>query len=118
MPFYDYQCKVCANKVPHYRKIADRDDFPAHCDMPMLRVISAPTVQVDIPAYISPASGKWINSRAQRKEDLKREGCIEMEPGLREHIAANSAAEKEKVAQIFDATVDRTVSEMHASGLI
>jgi hypothetical protein len=118
MPFYDYQCILCTNKVPHYRKIADRDDFPSHCDTPMRRVISAPMLQVDIQAYVSPASGKWIDSRAARREDLKREGCIADEPGLREHIAGIQASEKEKIAKTLDATVDRTVSEMHASGLI
>lgn len=118
MPFYDYQCIVCANKVPHYRKIADRDDFPSHCDTPMKRVLTAPAFQVDIPAYVSPASGKVINSRAQRREDLLRESCLENEPGLKEHIEQNAAAAREKIAQTLDATVDRTVSEMHASGLI
>ena len=118
MPFYDYQCIVCANKVPHYRKIADRDDFPSHCDTPMKRVLTAPVFQVDIPAYVSPASGKVINSRAQRREDLLREGCLENEPGLKEHIEQNAADAREKIAKTLDATVDRTVSEMHASGLI
>lgn len=118
MPFYDFQCPVCSTKEAHYAKIADRDQPILHCATPMQRLITAPMVQVDIPAYISPASGKWIDSRSARREDLKREGCIAYEPGIKEHIAAVSAAEKEKVAQVFDATVDRTVSEMHASGLI
>lgn len=26
---------------------------------------------VDIPAYVSPVTGKWINSRRERAEDLK-----------------------------------------------
>lgn len=25
---------------------------------------------VDIPAYVSPVTGKWVNSRRERKEDL------------------------------------------------
>lgn len=84
----------------------------------MQRIITAPMVQVDIPAYVSPASGQWINSRAQRREDLRREGCIENEPGLKEHIAQVASDKREALAKTLDATVDRTVSEMHASGLI
>jgi hypothetical protein len=75
-------------------------------------------VQVDIPAYVSPASGKWINSRAERREDLRREGCIENEPGLKEHISQVAADKREALAKTLDVTVDRTVAEMHASGLI
>jgi hypothetical protein len=104
--------------MPHFRKIDQRDIPEYHCSEAMTRIISAPAVQVDIPAYISPASGKWINSRAQRREDLRREGCIENEPGLKEHIAACAASEREKSFQVIDKHIDQTVSEMHAANLI
>ncbi len=35
-------------------------------------VISLATVQGDIPGYESPTTGKWIEGRAARREDLKR----------------------------------------------
>lgn len=34
----------------------------------------------DIPEYISPVNGKLIGSRSQRREDLKRTGCREVDP--------------------------------------
>jgi len=34
----------------------------------------------DIPGYVSPASGKWIEGRAARKEDLKATGSREVDP--------------------------------------
>ncbi len=42
--------------------------------------ISAPMIVSDIPAYVSPASGKLIDGKAERREDLKRTGCVPWEP--------------------------------------
>lgn len=39
-----------------------------------------PYVRGDLPAYFSVASGKWVDGRAARKEDLKRTGCVPWEP--------------------------------------
>jgi len=44
--------------------------------------ICAPMVRPDIPAYRSPFDGKLISSRSTRREDLKKNGCVEWEPGL------------------------------------
>lgn len=41
-----------------------------------------PTVISDIPEYRSPINGKPITSRSQRRDDLKRSGCVEYEPSL------------------------------------
>ena len=42
----------------------------------------APRVVSDIPEYRSPIDGKPITSRSHRREDLKRNGCVEWEPGI------------------------------------
>lgn len=118
MPFYDFRCIVCGETMPHYRKIADRDDPEEHCGHQMTRIISAPALRLEIPAYVSPASGKWINSRAQRREDLKREDCIEYEPGLKEHIAKVKIERQQEIFKGVEKTIDETVSSMHASNLI
>ena len=118
MPYYDYKCGQCGTLEAQYRKIEDRDAAPIHCRAPMTRIISAPAIQVDIPAYVSPASGKVINSRAQRKEDLLREGCVENEPGLKEHIAATSLYEQEKAFRPVSAAIDKEVTAMVASGVL
>ena len=44
--------------------------------------IAAPMVVRDIPDYRSPVDGKVIGSRSTRREDLKRNGCVEWEPGI------------------------------------
>ena len=81
MPFYDFRCNVCGNTLPVFRKVDQRNIEEYHCAEAMTRVISAPSLRPEIAPYVSPASGKLISSRVQRNEDLKREGCIENEPG-------------------------------------
>lgn len=34
-----------------------------------------PLIVPDLPGYESPATGQWVEGRAQRREDLKRSGC-------------------------------------------
>jgi hypothetical protein len=42
--------------------------------------ISMPMIQSDYPAYYSHASGKMIEGRAARRDDLARTGCRPFEP--------------------------------------
>ena len=43
-------------------------------DLPM------PYIRSDLPAYESPVTGKLIEGRAARREDLARSGCREVDP--------------------------------------
>jgi hypothetical protein len=38
----------------------------------------APTVMSDIEGHISMADGTWVSSRSKHRENLKRNGCIEL----------------------------------------
>lgn len=54
-----------------------RTDEPMHIpDGP----VAAPQLMRDIPEYRSPIDGALITSRSQRREDLRANGCIEVEP--------------------------------------
>jgi hypothetical protein len=44
--------------------------------------IAAPMVMRDTPEYRSPVDGRLIGSRSERREDLKRNNCIEWDPAL------------------------------------
>lgn len=50
----------------------------------------------EIEPYQSPASGKWITSRRERREDLKRTGCVPYErlPGAPEGLTNTRFAHK------------------------
>lgn len=38
----------------------------------------APMVISDIPGHISMADGSWVDSRSKHRENLKRNGCVEL----------------------------------------
>lgn len=44
--------------------------------------ICRPIVMRDIPEYTSPIDGTLITSRSQRREDLKRNNCVEWDPAF------------------------------------
>lgn len=44
--------------------------------------LACPQIVRDIPEYRSPIDGRVIGSRSERREDLKRNGCVEWDPGL------------------------------------
>lgn len=57
----------------YYRKKAAKR-FEKASDFP------CPYIAGDIPEYVSPVTGKLVDGRAARKEDLKRSGCRELDP--------------------------------------
>jgi hypothetical protein len=44
--------------------------------------IPVPTIISDISPYLSPIDGRVVNSRSDRRDDLKRNGCVEYEPSI------------------------------------
>lgn len=48
--------------------------------------ICLPYIRSDLPGYVSPVTGKWIEGRAARREDLARTGCREVDPSEGKHI--------------------------------
>jgi hypothetical protein len=63
--------------------------------------IRLPFVMRDTPAYASPIDGRIIEGRVARREDLKRNGCIEVEPGMFPN--APQGFRDEKLARKFKA---------------
>jgi len=49
-------------------------------ETPERKQLACPQIMRDIPEYRSPIDGKPITSRSWRREDLTRNGCVEVEP--------------------------------------
>ena len=47
-------------------------------DKVAMKTMVAPTVISDIPGHISMADGTWVDSRSKHRENLKRNGCVEL----------------------------------------
>lgn len=75
MPQYAYHCKRCDKMDSAYRTVSERHNGPTCCDEQMTMVIVPPAVIADLPGYKSPVTGKWVEGRASRREDLRRAGC-------------------------------------------
>lgn len=58
--------------------------------------ICMPYVMRDIAEYASPIDGRPITSRSHRREDLLRNGCIEVEPRKKPRGLKNSRFAKKR----------------------
>lgn len=70
----------------------------------------APIVWNDLPGYESPVSGKWVEGRKARREDLKRTGCRAWEGMDQEKKEA--ARVREYSDQQFDRKLESHVGEV------
>ena len=72
MPCYESRCRQCGKVQDYYQSTSNCHVTPECCgELTEKVILSAPMGIVDIPAYVSPTSGRWINSRRERNEDLK-----------------------------------------------
>lgn len=80
MPVYEAECLQCGKQHEYIRTVANYLDTPMCCGAKTeKRIFSAPHGISDIEPYESPATGKMITSRSERREDFKVSGCREWE---------------------------------------
>lgn len=113
MPIYEYHCPACHKRFDAFKKLTNYKDEQQHaCGTVATKVVSAPMVAVDYPAYVSPASGKMITGKKEHLEDLARTGCRLLEPGEREGLT-KKVKEQEKALDTFvDNSVDKVFAEI------
>ena len=119
MPIYEAQCKQCGQVEDYYQTASNCHKTPWCCGEAMTKVIlTAPFGVVDIPAYKSPVSGKWINSRRERAEDLKQTGSrpwegMEQEQKEADRLKAYTEAEQDKK---LEKTIESTIRQLPEAG--
>lgn len=111
MPLYEYEC-LNGHIVEAFRSIDDRKDCPVcPCGQTTKSVVSAVMGFVSFPAaggkgYVSPASGKFIDSAKARRDDFARTGTRPYEGFESESKEAKKRAkeeEKKSDAKLHDA---------------
>ncbi len=118
MPIYRVECPECGDRQEIFRKMSEYDNLPSHCGAVTKRLICAPAVHTDISPYVSPASGKVINSRSAQAEDLKRTNSILNEPGLKQDISRWKSYNEEKAFAPVAAGVEEAVKKLVATNQI
>jgi hypothetical protein len=71
---YDPDTYELVDKATYYAQKARRQPSKAATDLPM------PYVRGDLPTYISPVTRKPVDGRRERREDLAKAGCREVDP--------------------------------------
>lgn len=105
MPFYTYHCKRCDGVQDAYRNVSGRHDSPICCEAATNLCIVAPAVAADLPGYESPVTGKWVEGKSARREDLRRSGCRPYES------PADERAEAQRQRNYSDAKLDRSLHD-------
>lgn len=59
---------------------ADEFNMVAVEDLNEQPIVRGPHIWSDLPDYQSPIDGRCVSGRVQRREDLKRNDCVEYEP--------------------------------------
>jgi putative FmdB family regulatory protein len=110
MPVYEYQCPE-GHVTNELRTVADRERAPeCYCGhMTQKVILHAPRVFGDYEGYESPTSGKWIEGRRARLEDLKRTNCRPYEDGERAEFERRRATADRELDKTVDEVVDRSM---------
>lgn len=107
MPLYDFRC-VDGHKFERMVKLADFEaPIICSCQMPAVRIISAPMFSVEQVDYTCPVTGKHIGSKKQHEENLRQQDCRVLEAGETELSKRQLAAEE----AAFEKSVDQTVEK-------
>lgn len=114
MPLYSLKCEN-GHKFDRFIKLADLDQVQwCECEAIAHRQVTAPFVQSDLPAYISPITGEPVEGRKARREDLVRHGCVEFEPGMREQNDYRRRQADDKLESAVEETIESEISKMPA----
>lgn len=107
MPVYCYACEVCGGQEDAFRTIDERNSGPICCRKQMKLEIRPAWVRPDTPGYQSPVTGKWVEGKKARREDMKRAGARPWEGMAAEKSEA--ARQRKYAEQKQDKRLDESV---------
>jgi hypothetical protein len=106
-PLYSYGCETCGKEEDAFRSIDQRHNGPVCCHRKMRLEIRPSYVQPDLPGYQSPVTGKWVEGKKARRDDLARTGSRPWEGMAAEK--AEAARHKKYNEQKSDKRLDEAV---------
>lgn len=79
----------------------------AHQDSLSGRMRYWPHIHNDLPSYLSPITGKLIDGKRARREDLKSSGCVPWEPEMKDLARRNYQENEAKLDRIIGEGAER-----------
>lgn len=114
MPLYDYICDA-GHKFERFLPLARYDEAQkCDCGLPATKQLSRPFIAPDLQPYTSPIDDRVISGRAARREDLRRNGCVEWERGMNEEQARRREEREARLEQAVEQTVEAEIHKMPA----
>lgn len=117
MPVYTYRCASCQTPFEKFKRVVDYLEPEFHCEQRAIKTLTPALLMTDLPGYTSPVDGRWVEGRAARREDLKRNGCREYDPSERVNFIKDRELAEEKFDREVDATLDAQIATMPARKL-
>lgn len=62
--------------------------------------------------YQSPIDGRVIRSKAEREDDLRRNGCIEYDPGMKQDAQRRAREQEAALERAIDSSVERDFNKL------
>ena len=113
MPLYEYRC-VNGHHLEAIRPMR-LSSLPIQCTVcgkAAPRIPSLVRVFGDYQGYVSPVSGRWIEGRRARTEDMARNGCRPYESGEREEMIRRQVDNERVMDARIDESVERAAAEL------
>lgn len=115
MPTYTYRCAK-KHDVTKFFRVKDYVEAVdcERCELVAQRVFTAPAMIMAKPdlRYDSPIDGAPITSWDARREDLKRNGCIEYDPEMKTDAARLKRERREAFEQRLETTAKEAVGRL------
>ena len=113
MPLYSYHCPNCLKDFAVFKKLLNYRELQlCSCGSTAEKVISAPMVAVDYPAYQSPATGKWVEGKKAHMEDLRASGCRLLEPGEQKDMQKRQKQQDTQLEKKLNTSVETIFSQI------
>ena len=114
MPVYEYLCPS-GHHSETFRPMAESSvaNVCPYCGLEAPRKPSLVRVFSDFEGYESPASGKWIEGKKARREDLARTHCRPYEDGERDQAVRRAAERDRLLVRQVEEGVERAAAELH-----
>lgn len=111
---YEYQC-ADGHFFMKYLSLAQHSPiWICDCGKVGQQIINAPisvTVAQDV-CYDSPIDGSHITSWAKREEDLKRNGCVPYDPGMKQDYERSIQESDKALDKSIEQHVERSIEKM------